>query len=211
MLPTPSVNASSSAKRRTSNSNRRRHWSSLAKPALGVALAMGVMTAGQAQALVVNVNGQDWDVTTFSGTYNANTSKFATAANGGIMPWWFNETAAHAFAIAVDAQLGTPNILDGSSGPPAGTGSGPFFGYVTNGIDNIMYGYGWVSNYGVGQGVIGFPSGGTSRTWAQATLFLDTAEVPGPLPALGAAAAFGFSRKLRKRIKSHAKTVALHY
>jgi hypothetical protein len=172
---------------------------------------MGVIAAGQAQALVVNVNGQDWDVTTFSGTYNANTSKFATATNGGVMPWWFNETAAAAFAIALDAQLGTPNVLDGSSGPPAGTGAGPFFGYVTNGIDNIMYGYGWVSNYGVGQGVIGFPSGVTSRTWAQATLFLGTAEAPGPLPALGTAAAFGFSRKLRKRIKSSANPISSSY
>jgi hypothetical protein len=36
-------------------------------------------------------------------------------------------------------------------------------------------------------------------TWAQATLY--TAPVPGPLPLFGAAAAFGFSRKLRKRIK----------
>jgi len=36
-------------------------------------------------------------------------------------------------------------------------------------------------------------------TYAQATLY--TAPAPGPLPLFGAAAAFGFSRKLRKRIK----------
>ncbi len=32
--------------------------------------------------------------------------------------------------------------------------------------------------------------------------------VPGPLPVLGAAAAFGFSRKLRKRIKRSANLVS---
>jgi hypothetical protein len=199
---------SSSAKGSTSNAYRRSRWALLAKPAFSGALAVGVITAGQAQALVVNVNGQDWDVTTFTGTYNAYTYKFATAANGGVMPWWGNGTTAAQFAIAVDASLGTPNTLDGSSGPPAGTGAGPYFGYETSGINNIMYGFGWVSNYGVGQGVIGFPSGVTSRTWAQATLFLSTAEVPGPLPALGAAAAFGFSRKLRKRIKRSPNAVS---
>jgi len=57
------------------------------------------------------------------------------------MPWWGNETAAAQFAVAVDAQLGTPNSLDGLSGPPAGTGAGPFFGAATNGPDNIMYGH----------------------------------------------------------------------
>jgi len=35
------------------------------------------------------------------------------------------------------------------------------------------------------------------------------AQVPGPLPALGLAAAFGFSRKLRKRIKLHKGTSAV--
>jgi hypothetical protein len=53
---------------------------SLAKPALGVALAMGVLTAGQARAVVVNVDGQDWDVTTFAGGY------YKTAANSKLRP-----------------------------------------------------------------------------------------------------------------------------
>jgi hypothetical protein len=36
------------------------------------------------------------------------------------------------------------------------------------------------------------------------TTFADTPSVPGPLPVLGAGAAFGFSRKLRQRIKQSA-------
>jgi hypothetical protein len=43
----------------------------------------------------------------------------------------------------------------------------------------------------------------TTRTIARATLIpaAGSASVPGPLPILGVAAAFGFSRKLRERIK----------
>ena len=70
------------------------------KAAFGTAVAIGVLGAGQAQALVVNVNGQNWNVTTFTGSYNANTSKFKTAANGGMMPWWGNLTLANSFALA---------------------------------------------------------------------------------------------------------------
>jgi hypothetical protein len=44
------------------------------------------------------------------------------------------------------------------------------------------------------------------ETWAQATLVpaAGSANVPGPLPAVGLAVAFGFSRQLRKRIKASA-------
>jgi hypothetical protein len=48
--------------------------------------------------------------------------------------------------------------------------------------------------------------------WTQATpLTSSTAPVPGPLPALGAAAAFGFSRKLRKRIRRSPNAVSSTY
>jgi hypothetical protein len=54
-----------------------------------------------------------------------------------------------------------------------------------------------------------------SFTWAQATpLTLSSsalAPVPGPVPAIGAFAAFGFSRKLRKRIKLSSNTSASLY
>jgi len=48
--------------------------------------------------------------------------------------------------------------------------------------------------------------------WTLSTPFSSsTAAVPGPLPALGAAAAFGFSRKLRKRIKRSPNAVSSTY
>ena len=144
---------------------------------------MGVLGAGQAQALVVNVNGQNWNVTTFTGTYNANTSKFNTAANGGMMPWWGNLTLADSFALAVGGSLGLP-IFDVL---------GPMFGTSTTGqVQTRLFNSNTNAITSLNQNFA------SSSTWAQAEL---VPPVPGPIPALGAAAAFGFSRKLRKRIK----------
>jgi hypothetical protein len=49
--------------------------------------------------------------------------------------------------------------------------------------------------------IANFPTGDTV-IYARATLYTaPAAPAPGPLPLFGAAAAFGFSRKLRKRIQ----------
>lgn len=78
-----------SAMSTTSNSRCRaqRRRLSLVKPVVGMIFAAGALAAGQAQAVVVNVNSQDWNVTTFTGSYNANISKFALPSSGGVMPW----------------------------------------------------------------------------------------------------------------------------
>ncbi len=196
----------SSAKGRTSNPDRRRRWSSLAKPALGVALAMGVLTAGQAQAFVVNVGGQDYDVTTFTGSYYANTSKFATPANGGVMPWWGDEVLVNEFAIKV-----------GFMGYPTGEpfngvqSAGPLFAFFESGW--VYYGYYWKVDPFLPHHfytALGWPE--RVVTYAQvAPANSLAASVPGPLPALGAAAAFGFSRKLRKRTKGSANALSSSY
>ena len=47
----------------------------------------------------------------------------------------------------------------------------------------------------------GTPTGGPPFALLSAVSLTDTTPVPGPLPVLGAAAAFGASRKLRRRIK----------
>jgi hypothetical protein len=149
------------------------------------------LTAGEAHALVVNVNGQNYDVTTFTGTYNNNISKFATAANGGVMPWWGSQSTADSFTSAVNTGLGLPN---------GGGFLGPLFGYATSGTNAIGYVY-WDSALSDVS-----PTTSTSRlntrTWAQATPAAPSAPAaPSPLPIFGAAAAFGASRQLRKRIK----------
>jgi hypothetical protein len=191
------------------------------KLALGAAAALAAisLSPGSAQAFVVTVGGQEWDVTTFTGSYSANTSKFATAANGGVMPWWenynsvnnYNPNLASDFALEVKYSLG--------SSTPCGICSqiGPLFAYELRPQFNSTQ-----AAFYAGIETIPFETRtlyGSSATWAQATLIgptssgggsgssggggtsAGTASVPGPLPALGAAAAFGFSRQLRKRIK----------
>jgi len=101
-------------------SHRRCNRASLAKSALAAAVAVGTLAAGHAQAYVVTVGGVQYDVTTFTGTYSANTSKFETTANGGVMPWWdgsfFSAALANSFATAVGTNLGYP--FRGRDNPP---------------------------------------------------------------------------------------------
>ena len=187
------------------------------KSALAAAVVAGVLGAGQAQALVVTVNGQQWDVTTFTDSI-ANASKFQTSANGGMMPWYTgnrNDWAlAEQFAIAVNTQLGSQAIDSYALGPAFAFSYCATGTVCTNNIND-------------------FGDEGTARSrainffdslavelktndmefpnlvFAQATLFNGAPNpVPGPLPIFGAAAAFGFSRKLRKRIKANTNAVS---
>ena len=181
---------------------------SLAKSTLGVALAMGVLTAGQAKAFVVTVNSLQYDVTTFNGTYNANVSKFETAANGGEMPWWgeLGGSTAVSFATAVGSQLGCPNPNIGAFG--ASSCAGPFFGYNNLDINGNRVSFvKFEPGFGISGSQVFFPD---SAVWAKASL-VNSQAVPGPLPVLGAAAALGFSRKLRKRIKHSTNAVSSTY
>jgi hypothetical protein len=191
-----------------SNSHSRRRWTSLTKSVLGVALAMGVLTAGQAQALVVNVPGYgSWDVTTFTGTYNANVSKFATADNGGVMPWWGNADLATSFALRVNHSLSSMRPLEYN-----GNLVGPLFAHKISAANlgdtpgpqaYVKVGFRLYSEFYQSTGNL------LDVTWAQAVAYQAPASsVPGPLPALGAAAAFGFSRQLRRRIKQSTNPVS---
>ncbi len=84
----------------------------LPKLALSAAAALAAisLSPGSAQAFVVNVGGQDWDVSTFTGTYDANTSKFALPANGGVMPWWGSRVLVSQFTSSVGSNFGLPNF-----------------------------------------------------------------------------------------------------
>jgi hypothetical protein len=175
-----------------------RFSASFPRLALGATAALAAisLSPGSAQAFVVNVGGVQYDVTTFTGTYNDNTSKFQTAANSGVMPWWGSSSLASDFAMAVGSAFGSPNV---------GPGRGPYFAYaeVSMGPVSIFF----RKNDG------SFSSSLTAKqvevSWAQATpLAPPAAPVPGPLPALGAATAFSFSRQLRKRIKRSTNAIS---
>jgi hypothetical protein len=167
----------------------------LPKLALGAAVALGALSfsPGSAQAYVVTVGGVQYDVTTFTGSYDGDPSQFATAANGGVMPWWGDSSKALAFATAVGNDLGT--TFNGYFY------SGPFFGYSyifdTNINQNLVEAYRYVS---FSSSPVESTAGPADSTlYAKATLY--TPSVPGPLPLFGAAAAFGFRRRLSRRSK----------
>jgi hypothetical protein len=170
------------------------------KLAFGAAAALAAisLSPGSAQAFVVNVGGVQYDVTTFTESYNNNTSKFETAANGGVMPWYGSASLAQNFASAVTDQLG---LFD-----QQGISRGPFFSYTSinvSGTDRLQN-YRWnPSTLTVEPNPYPIPGGtayNVSFMYATATQ-VAPAPAPAPLPLLGAAAAFGFSRKLRKTIK----------
>ena len=160
--------------------------------ALGAAAALAAisLSPGSAQAYVVTVNGVQYDVTTFTGTYELNASKFATPANGGVMPWWEgggSGTLAGQFATQVGLGLGTPN--SGTGGDHPFSPSGPAFAYrLFAGVQSIRVNS---SNTTFSARLDDY----TSYTYAQAT------PVPAPLPLLGAALPLSFCRRLSSRSK----------
>lgn len=146
--------------------------------------------AANALTVPVVVNGTTYDVTTFEGSYSNNSSRFTTTE----MPWFGSGSLAEQFAIAVGAQLGTPVL---------GT-NGPYFAYSivfnpTFGNTSILsYSYDSSSNPPT---VVKSSAGEFfNNTYAVVSAQAPSA-VPGPLPLFGAAAAFGMSRRLRRRIK----------
>ena len=159
------------------------------KLALGAAAALAAisLSPGSAQAFVVTVGGLQYDVTTFTGSFNSNISKLALPPAPGEMPWWSSSTLAEQFRDQVGSGLGFPNY---------NATHGPLFAYSVLDNGNIGTCYVLNNNNDSGCGQAGTDE---VRTYAQAAQV--PASVPGPLPALGATAAFGFSRKLRKRIK----------
>jgi hypothetical protein len=134
------------------------------------------------------VGGLQYDVTTFTGTYNDNTSKFETPANGGVMPWWGSSTLANEFATQVGSGLGQPNNL--------GSPFGPVYAYATSGQNLRIYYYD--SRY-PSPSILSYDDlpPGDSFTWAQ----ISVSAVPAPLPLFGAGAALGFCRRLSRRSK----------
>jgi len=181
------------------------------KLALGVAAALAALSLspGQAQAACapgtaagtcrVTVGQLQYDVTTFTGSYNGNSSKFQTPANNGEMPWWTgtntgtSNSLATAFATEVGDYFGGVNNAFGFT-------NGPYFAYRADSsfVDAVS------KFIGIGNSTFDYVSGLTDfNVYAKAALYSSpAASVPGPLPLFGAGAAFGFSRQLRKRIQA---------
>ena len=195
--------------------SRARLKAALGKAVLGAAVAIGVLGAGEAQALVVNVNGQNWNVTFFDGTQGgSNAALFRTPAQGGAMPWFTNNAASCGTNINASAST----CLAAQFARAVGTS--------LNGVGNaqiLRFAFSGMTSDSVGTGVAGTACTGSECLRTGQFIYANNLELdtepqaltgrwayvdpayplpaPGPLPALGAAAAFGFSRKLRQLIK----------
>jgi len=149
-------------------------------------VALPLLTATPATAFTVTVGSIDYDVTVFNGSYDSNPDDFQLPP-AGKMPWWGSDTLATNFAQQVYDQLG----------PGPTSGYGPVFAYELSGTDIL----------GISQNLTN-PLSQKDETiatnadvnYAIATPLNSPASVPAPLPVFGAAAAFGWSRQLRKRI-----------
>lgn len=146
--------------------------------------------AANALTVPVVVNGTTYDVTTFVGSYNDNSSRFTTTE----MPWFGSGSSAEQFAIAVGTQLGLP--VFGSTGP--------FFAYLIGtdplGGSTKLDAYSYESSSNPPSVSKRGSAASFSASYAVVSAQAPSA-VPGPLPLFGAAAAFGMSRRLRRRIK----------
>jgi hypothetical protein len=145
-----------------------------------------------ALAVTINVSGTDYEVFYTSSSYNASPDLFG-AASPGQMPWWGNPALASAFAFEVFNQLGE-DAYQAGYGPvfaydynPAG--SGEVYGLAQNTLDiNDQLNLDFTAPLAVN----------VMHPYAYAKA---NTPVPAPMPLIGAAAAFGWARRLRKNIK----------
>ena len=155
--------------------------------ALLAAAALVGRSPQPAAALTVQVNGSDYDVELYTGSYSSNAAAFQLPASGGRMPWWGQPTLAADFAFALAAGLSpTPLPADGPLFATAYTGTdveAAYYDLTTLGSTDV-----------INENVAFDPN--SSQSYAVVT---SPATVPAPLPLLGAAAAFSCSRRLRRR------------
>jgi hypothetical protein len=89
--------------------------------------------------VIVTVNGQDWNVSTFTGSYYDYSPFFIPYGDAvGVMPWWSNPTLAMAFATAVGEGLGVfpETVVEENVGPEIAVVSfcgGPLFAFSFSG------------------------------------------------------------------------------
>jgi len=158
--------------------------------------AKAVVTANGSAIINISVDEKTYKVSPFSGSYEANPEKFNSPDLGGVMPWWGNEALAR-------------KVFDAVAADPASTAwrtnrGLPFVAYSkTTRIDPMFGQYtslnGFKSPISPGDSNRLIAGGHINFSWLEASQGRATA-VPGPVPLFGAAAAFGLSRRLRRRI-----------
>ena len=147
-----------------------------------------------AQAVSINVGGTDYEVFYTTTSYNANPDLFG-AASPGRMPWWGNMGLASLFAAELYDKLGE-DVYQPDYGPVFAYGYNPA---------NPGYVYALAQNTLDLSDQLNLDSSnpleaGLSLPYAYAYARANT-PVPAPMPLFGAAAAFGWARRLRHNQK----------
>ena len=145
-----------------------------------------------AQAVSINVSGTDYEVLYTTTSYNANPDLFG-AASPGRMPWWGSAALAYDFGLAVYNQLGEDVYS---------VGYGPVFAYNYNSTGSGEV-YGLAQNTQDTTDQLNLDSSNplaASLSLPYAYARANT-PVPAPMPLFGAAAAFGWARRLRNNQK----------
>lgn len=145
-----------------------------------------------AKAVIINVDGNSYDISVAITSYTANPAAFS-ALSGGQMPWWGDLILASRFASEAFDQLGSDLYEPGygavfayALGP---AGSGEINGVVqdTSDMNNSLI----LDSASPLAADNSYP-----YAFVQAA---STVPVPGPVPLLGAVAAFGWARRIRSR------------
>ena len=160
---------------------------------LGGAL-LPLLQAKPAAAVVVNVGGIIYDVSITNMSYALSPTSFALPPLGQ-MPWWGDDARASEFATSVFLQLG----------PGTDANYGPVFAYAVDTSLNQVLGLSQ-SLTDINDQIDVMPTTSATIRYATATTSATT-PVPLPLPILGAATAFGWSRRLRQHL--HQRSIAV--
>ena len=154
--------------------------------------AKALVTANGSATINISVDKKEYKVSPFSGSYEANSAKFNSPDLGGVMPWWGNEALARKVFDAVAADPASAAWRTKAYGLP-------FVAYSKEtGIDDFEQ-YTQVIGFSSLLGSINAGGSGVF-SWLEAFPQSRATAVPGPVPLFGAAAAFGLSRRLRRRI-----------
>jgi hypothetical protein len=143
------------------------------------------LAKGPAQAVLITIGGEDYDV------QRVNTSYDIYKLTMEQEPWWGNRTRAINFSNTVAGGLGTIPAFGGWSGPIFAYGIDYSGGHPLRGIS---YGYGNTASYF-----------GETLDFATAT----KVQTPLPAPFLATVAAFRFSRRIRSRLQGRRQSTTV--
>lgn len=169
--------------------------------AAAASLATAVLPASAVQVMV---GGETYEVTVEEIAFQDQPSLFDLPANGGMLPWWGDSGLASDFAEQVGDALGPVSSMPGFSD------FGPMFAFdlLTNG-STVDFVDGWLQLI-VSPANSQFNYQATpDETLRYAVGVLVTSPqpqaVPSPIPVFGASMFFGWSRQLRKRMRTSSR------